>query len=209
MKKIDINQGMQRLMESYQPRVSETEVLDFLKKKGFDISAESTQNYAEAVAEYLDYSPEEYSLEDWFKDTEMNYPEDLRLLPKVNKSLKESAGDVNDWISLYLKGHPFDNANEMIEYISEYEDINALEDRFKTDIVGAIEDYFEDNLNEALSEFHEALSDDDAFDFVHDLSEYVKDCARKWKKRGISVADIVRALDELSIRYEDLDEDEF
>lgn len=70
----------------------------------------------------------------------------------IEENLKESVGNVDDWILMYLKNHPFDSADEMIEYVSEYEDIDALEDRFRTDVIGAIEDYFEDNLNESLNE---------------------------------------------------------
>lgn len=79
----------------------------------------------------------------------------------LDESLKESVNDVNDWISIYLEGHPFDSADEMIEYISDYEDIDALEDRFRTDIIGAIEDYFENNLNESLNEDIDDDSEDD------------------------------------------------
>lgn len=71
---------------------------------------------------------------------------------EIEENLKESVSDINDWILMYLKHHPFDSADEMIEYVSEYEDIDALEDRFRTDVIGAIEDYFEDNLNESLNE---------------------------------------------------------
>ena len=55
------------------------EVYEFLLDKGYD-DTEALQNYADAVAEYVDMMREgigEYSLEDWYKETLENYPEEL------------------------------------------------------------------------------------------------------------------------------------
>ena len=60
------------------------EVLKFLGNKGFDTTAKTVMNYADAVAEYVDMvrSVEgKYDLEDWYKDTKLNYPEEFDGLP--------------------------------------------------------------------------------------------------------------------------------
>lgn len=68
----------------------------------------------------------------------------------VNESLLESAREnINQFIRNYLEHHPFDSAEEMIDYLEEYGEIEELEDRFHTDVEAAIEDYFE-YLNESL-----------------------------------------------------------
>ena len=54
---------------------------------------------------------------------------------------------------------------------------------------------------------NESLEENDYFDFVHELSSAVKACAKKWQRRGISAADVIKALDELSLRFEDVPED--
>lgn len=71
---------------------SVAEVLDFLSSKGYDIESEEVKNYAEGVASYMDisenaYKDEDlewpYTLDQWYKDTQQNYPEDLAELPKT------------------------------------------------------------------------------------------------------------------------------
>lgn len=137
------NEGLQRLVESYSPRISEYDVLDFLKKKGFDPSSQITKNYASGVAEYLSYPEnDDYDLKSWYRDTLMNYPEDFEELPKLNESLAET------------------------------------------------------------------LDDPDYQDFLHSLSEVVAKESKKWKGRGISISDVCNALDDLSVRYEDLSDED-
>lgn len=67
-------------------------VLNFLSSKGYDISTDEVKNYAEGVVEYMDMSRQAYekedmdwpyTLEQWYKDTQQNYPEDLAELPKT------------------------------------------------------------------------------------------------------------------------------
>ena len=97
------NQGLQRLVESYSPRISEYDVLDFLKKKGFDPSSQLTKNYASGVAEYLSYPEnDDYDLNSWYKDTLMNYPEDFEELPKLNEALSPEAKANNEMIDSIL-----------------------------------------------------------------------------------------------------------
>lgn len=74
---------------------NKADVLKFLGNKGYDTSSPEVDSYADAVVEYLDMCDnawkdsgkqraEEYSLDQWYKDTEMNYPEELQELPKAN-----------------------------------------------------------------------------------------------------------------------------
>jgi len=64
---------------------SVAEVLDFLSSKGYDAESEEVKNYAEGVASYIDLyddSEQPYTLDQWYKDTMQNYPEDLKDLPQ-------------------------------------------------------------------------------------------------------------------------------
>lgn len=76
-------------------------VLDFLGSKGYDTSSDDVKNYADAVAEYIDMSDEDYPLDQWYKDTQMNYPEDLEELPRVdscvNCSSEAITGSTYSW----------------------------------------------------------------------------------------------------------------
>lgn len=75
------------------------EVLRFFKNRlNWDIADPEVQNYATAVAEYMDMSRNAYSdigqespytLEDWYRDTKLNYPEELEAFEPV-----ESADDI-------------------------------------------------------------------------------------------------------------------
>ena len=68
----------------------------------------------------------------------------------VNESLLESSiENIDQFIRNYLEHHPFDSAEEMIDYLEDCGEIEELEDRFHTDVEAAIEDYFE-YLNESL-----------------------------------------------------------
>lgn len=69
------------------------EVLDFLATKGYDISNPEVKQYAEGVAEYIDMSHVAYAngdmdwpytLEQWYADTQQNYPDDLAELPMID-----------------------------------------------------------------------------------------------------------------------------
>lgn len=71
----------------------EDEVLKIFDENDFDVEDEEVKKYAEAAAEYIVETRNnwpQYSVEEWFEDTKMNYPEDLDELKKVNESLNES-----------------------------------------------------------------------------------------------------------------------
>lgn len=94
------------------------EVLDYFDKTlGWDITDERVQNYADAVAEYLDmgydawrqagYDEQPYTLEQWYEDTKMNYPdeiaefEELYAATDINKECPGGVCEVDDKEAVY------------------------------------------------------------------------------------------------------------
>lgn len=94
------------------------EVLDYFDKTlGWDITDERVQNYADAVAEYLDmgydawrqagYDEQPYTLEQWYEDTKMNYPdeiaefEELYAATDINKECPGGVCKVDDKEAVY------------------------------------------------------------------------------------------------------------
>lgn len=59
-------------------------VYDFFSKKCWDTNIPEVANYAEGVIELLELDPEfatgEYTMKDWYKGTQINYPEDIEWL---------------------------------------------------------------------------------------------------------------------------------
>ena len=59
-------------------------VYDFFSKKQWDLNIPEVANYADGVAELLTYDPEfssgEYTMRDWYKGTQLNYPEEIEWL---------------------------------------------------------------------------------------------------------------------------------
>ena len=77
-----------------------SEVLNTLYREGYDPNSEDTAQYASAAAEYIqtfrEETGEDYSVEQWFRDTKMNYPEDLKELPVMcsSEGIQGSTGTV-------------------------------------------------------------------------------------------------------------------
>lgn len=79
-----------RLTESVDCSTLECKISKILKANGY----KADPKYVSAAADYIEMSNEmgdPYTVEQWFKDTEMNYPEDLELDESCKKSLSESA----------------------------------------------------------------------------------------------------------------------
>ena len=72
----------------------EKEVLDVLAKNGYDVSSEAVKNYvSNGVVPYLCQWPEgEYNAETWFRDTKMNYPEELEALEEAIEGACNTTG---------------------------------------------------------------------------------------------------------------------
>lgn len=79
-----------RLTENVDCSTLECKISKILKANGY----KADPKYVSAAADYIEMSNEmgdPYTVEQWFKDTEMNYPEDLELEESCKKSLSESA----------------------------------------------------------------------------------------------------------------------
>lgn len=120
------------------------EVLNFLASKGYDTSDKSVINYADAVAEYMDMSRQAYeregmespySLDQWYEDTMMNYPQELEDLPMVEgcqdvmsasysngysdpiSMLNMLTSDLEDEFGLEFSNPNYDSAEPSIEFM--------------------------------------------------------------------------------------------
>lgn len=73
-------------------------ILKIFDKHDIDVEDEGVKNYARAAQEYIEMaqaeSDEPYTVEDWFKGTMENYPEDIAELKRVDEKLKESLQSV-------------------------------------------------------------------------------------------------------------------
>lgn len=75
------------------------ELLSFLKYKGFDTSNNDVKQYASAAAEYISLSRDYgdwYSIEDWYKDTKQNYPEELANLKNESYRRQHKTKKMNE-----------------------------------------------------------------------------------------------------------------
>lgn len=105
------------------------EVLQFFRDKlHLDTDDVRVRNYAEAVAEYVDMAREvdSYTLQDWYRDTKMNYPEELEDLPRIDaatctsnivtrpKSVQAASDDIDDTLE-YQEQFITELANNLTE----------------------------------------------------------------------------------------------
>lgn len=62
----------------------------FFKRKGWNTSLPEVQNYIDAVNDYLDMDDDwksgNYTMQDWYKDTKLNYPEDIEWLDSTKNT---------------------------------------------------------------------------------------------------------------------------
>lgn len=84
-------------------------VLKILDDNGYDVTDSEVKDYATSAAQYIEYSRiqdemEEYSAEEWFNETKLNYPEDLAELKRVDESF--AANDLakyQEWVDFDMK----------------------------------------------------------------------------------------------------------
>lgn len=102
------------------------ELKSFMRFKGYDVEDHDTAQYLAAAAEYIGMSRENgdwYSLEDWYKDTKMNYPEDLKDLKLKEslekKSLSEDFSVEPGKVFTSKSGHKI-TIKSVVPYISSY-----------------------------------------------------------------------------------------
>ena len=71
------------------------EVLKVLDDNGYDTKDKDVMAYAESAAEYIEMTRAEtdrrYSVSQWFKDTQQNYPEDLKELKRLEETCEKKA----------------------------------------------------------------------------------------------------------------------
>ena len=73
----------------------------FMDSKGYDMKDHDSLQYISEAAEYIAYSDEFYPVEEWYKDTKINYPEDLKglkLKTSSEKKEKEESGNLNEGV---------------------------------------------------------------------------------------------------------------
>lgn len=132
------------------------EVLKLFDELDYDTEHADVKNYASSVAEYIEMSRsygEEYSVEQWYQDTKMNYPEDLEALPKrapltesVENVTVETNTDVIEVLpsedgKVEVKAEPKGGPAE------ESEVIVPVSDEVKTEIENNDANFDEDELN--------------------------------------------------------------
>lgn len=85
------------------------EVLKVLDDNGYDVEDAEVKDYATSAAEYIEFSRsqgdmEDYTVEQWFKDTKSNYPEDLADLKRVDESFAASdLAKYQEWVDFDMK----------------------------------------------------------------------------------------------------------
>ena len=162
--------------EEYDPVTKE--VIQFLDYKGYDTSDRRVRNYANAVAEYIDMAREalgEYSLEDWYKDTKMNYPEDLKDL-KLKESLKEDYNTREYSNKLYdmIEDGMIDAekiAKDLIYWCSE----DDIEKYMRVNDLIFDDETYEESLNEDGNDLWNSLSDESEEDDEYTVYDLLND----------------------------------
>ena len=154
--------------------------------------ANTTYRVERSIKRMLDKHPE-------YRDEILSTAKNCRniltnLCSFYNESLDESrAQTAYSYIRDYLKHHPFDNAEEMIEYFEENDEIDELEDMFQTDIRAEIEDYFDDeSLNESSDMDIERVSD--KLDSIIDAAKDAKDKFDNGTKNDLSLESCLGSL---------------
>lgn len=85
------------------------EVLKVLDDNGYDVEDAEVKEYANSAAEYIEFSRsqgdmEDYTVEQWFKDTKSNYPEDLADLKRVDESFAaKDLAKYQEWVDFDMK----------------------------------------------------------------------------------------------------------
>lgn len=117
-----INEGFTKkyMKEDYLDTL-EKDIKRVLKQYGYNTSVDGADNYISAAAEYIemarDFEPDEdYSVEDWLHDTELNYPEELEFMKSMNESTELNLGPLSFKSDLGTK--VIDNADKISKTVS-------------------------------------------------------------------------------------------
>ena len=133
------------------------EVYNLFKRKGFDLSNTYVKGYADGVVQYINDVTEagnDYDVEEWYRDTRMNYPEDLITLKHP---------EIIEYPNITMWNYDYDDIIAGIEYCKENGiDPKSLTDSDFEDIVIKANDIVE-SLKEESDEV-EDIEDDDDYD---------------------------------------------
>lgn len=146
--------------------------------RGYDVEDETIKEMISDTADYLTMAPEDYTIDDWFEDTKMNYPETLDP-DNYNSEAITSAEDTEDTEDSL----PNVSKSEIISWLSDHDqawedvldyfgsvDLSEID---KDDIVDWMYEHdqlWEDFMNHMGLEEETAVIDDDyMFDFEDKL----------------------------------------
>ena len=146
--------------------------------RGYDVEDETIKEMISDTADYLTMAPEDYTIDDWFEDTKMNYPETLNP-DNYNSEAITSAEDTED----AEDSLPNVSKSEIISWLSDHDqawedvldyfgsvDLSEID---KDDIVDWMYEHdqlWEDFMNHMGLEEETAVIDDDyMFDFEDKL----------------------------------------
>lgn len=90
-----VEESCGKLKESYDKDILIHDILSKLEKEGYDVRSHKRDAiaYADGAAELIMIAPDGYTVDKWFEDTKMNYPEDLLRFKKFS-DLKESVENI-------------------------------------------------------------------------------------------------------------------
>lgn len=146
--------------------------------RGYDVEDETIKEMISDTADYLTMAPEDYTIDDWFEDTKMNYPETLDP-DNYNSEAITSAEDTEDTEDSL----PNVSKSEIVSWLSDHDqawedvldyfgsvDLSEID---KDDIVDWMYEHdqlWEDFMNHMGLEEETAVIDDDyMFDFEDKL----------------------------------------
>lgn len=118
------------LNEGFMRKYMKEDLFDSLKREikrtlnryGYNTEVEGADEYITAAAEYIemsrDYSSGDYSVEDWLKDTELNYPEDLAFMKdSLNEDTTYKAGPFE--FSSNLGSRALDTVDKTVDKVTD------------------------------------------------------------------------------------------
>ena len=154
------------------------ELKSFMRFKGYDVEDHDTAQYLTAAAEYIGMSRENgdwYSVEEWYKDTKMNYPEDLKDL-KLKESLKEdyNTREYSDQLYNMIEDDMIDAkkiAKDLIYWCSE----DDIEKYMRVNDLIFDDETYEESLNEDGNDLWNSLSDESEEDDEYTVYDLLND----------------------------------
>lgn len=207
-----LNEGfMRKYMKEDINKALEKDVRNVLKRNGYDVTVEGADAYITAAAEFIDLGRsfgDTDSVEEWLKNTELNYPEDLAFM-KVS---------VDECITEDVEKEVFHNDNgvdyDIIERSKSGQ--NALLNRGKQWIIawncpesnegswGQGHYFFDEKSAREIWEdkyLNESLEENDYFDFNSDIYNALSEVMFKYRDKNVDEVDLDKALNWFADRF--------